>query len=133
MSKSNRPPMSLSSLARHMKGKEDNIAVVIGTIVNDERLLVVPKLNVAALKFTETARQRITAAGGTVLTIDELALKAPKGANTVILRGRRNAREAVKHFGVPGKPRSTAKPYVRSKGRKFERARGRRPGRGYKN
>lgn len=31
--------------------------------------------------------------------------------------------------GVPG---STAKPYVRAKGRKFERARGRRKSRGYK-
>ncbi|KAK9017987.1 hypothetical protein V6N11_000977 [Hibiscus sabdariffa] len=45
----------------------------------------------------------------------------------VLLRGPKNAREAVKHFGpAPGVPHSHAKPYVRSKGRKFERARGRR-------
>ena len=42
-------------------------------------------------------------------------------------------REAKKHFGrAPGLPGSTAKPYVRSKGRKFERARGRRASRGYR-
>jgi len=47
--------------------------------------------------------------------------------------GRRNAREAVKHFGLaPGVPHSHTKPYVRSKGRKFERARGRRRSCGYK-
>lgn len=33
---------------------------------------------------------------------------------------------------APGVPGSHAKPYVRSKGRKFERARGRRKSKGYK-
>ena len=48
-------------------------------------------------------------------------------------KGPRKSREAEKHFGpAPGVPGSTAKPYVRSKGRKFERARGRRNSRGYK-
>lgn len=49
------------------------------------------------------------------------------------MQGRRNAREAVKHFGpAPGVPHSHTKPFVRSKGRKFERARGRRRSCGYK-
>lgn len=49
----------------------------------------------------------------------------------VLLRGPKNAREAVKHFGkAPGVPHSHTKPYVRSNGRKFERARGRRNSRG---
>ncbi|CAI0453150.1 unnamed protein product [Linum tenue] len=44
----------------------------------------------------------------------------------VLLRGPKNAREAVKHFGpAPGVPHSHSKLYVRSKGRKFEKARGR--------
>ena len=34
--------------------------------------------------------------------------------------------------GAPGVPGSHAKPYVRHKGRKFEKARGRRKSRGYK-
>ncbi|KAM0027965.1 putative ribosomal protein L18e [Helianthus debilis subsp. tardiflorus] len=43
----------------------------------------------------------------------------------VLLRGLKNSREAVKHFGkAPGVPHSHTKPYVRSKGRKFEKARG---------
>lgn len=47
--------------------------------------------------------------------------------------GPRKAREAVKHFGLaPGVPHSHTKPYVRSKGRKFERSRGRRRNKGYK-
>uniref|UniRef100_UPI0039819284 hypothetical protein n=1 Tax=Salmonella sp. s54836 TaxID=3159673 RepID=UPI0039819284 len=67
------------------------------------------------------------------LTFDQLALQAPKGENTILLQGPRKGREAVKHFGkAPGVPHSKTKPYVRSKGRKFERARGRRKSRGYK-
>lgn len=51
----------------------------------------------------------------------------------VLLRGPKNSREAVKHFGpAPGVPHSHTKPYVRSKGRKFERARGKRNSRGYR-
>ena len=42
------------------------------------------------------------------------------------MRGPRS-REALLHFGpAPGLPGSHTKPYVRSKGRKFEKARGRR-------
>jgi large subunit ribosomal protein L18e len=89
-----------------------------------------PKLSVAALRFTASARARIEAAGGETLTIDEVALRAPTGANTILLRGPKNSREAVKHFGFG--PHKNKKPYVESKGRKFERARGRRRSRGFK-
>ncbi|XRM44539.1 hypothetical protein ABZX51_007669 [Aspergillus tubingensis] len=131
MSRINRPPVSLSRIVSNVtdshKGKT---IVVIGTITDDNRLLTVPKLSIAALRFTATARARIEKAGGETLTLDQLALRAPTGANTLLLRGPKNAREAVKHFGFG--PHSHKKPYVRSKGRKFERARGRRRSRGFK-
>jgi large subunit ribosomal protein L18e len=135
MSRVNRPPMSVARIARYMKNQDTSkkVAVVVGTVTDDDRLYEVPKMIVAALRFTKTARARILKAGGECLTLDQLALRAPTGSNTVLLRGPKNAREAVKHFGpAPGVPGSTAKPYVRSKGRKFERARGRRASRGYK-
>lgn len=134
MSRTNRAPVSLSNLASQMEGKQDKVAVLVGTVTDDVRLLQVPKMTVCALRFTKTARARILKAGGECLTFDQLALRAPTGSNTVLLRGPKNSREACKHFGpAPGTPGSSAKPYVRSKGRKFERARGRRASRGYKN
>ncbi|KAF7119300.1 hypothetical protein RHSIM_Rhsim13G0009100 [Rhododendron simsii] len=134
MSKVNKPPLSLSRLSRFMEGKEGKIAVVVGTITDDIRVSEVPPLKVTALKFTETARARIEKAGGECLTFDQLALKAPLGQNTILLRGPKNSREAVKHFGkAPGVPHSHTKPYVRAKGRKFEKARGRRNSRGFRN
>ncbi|XP_044498336.1 60S ribosomal protein L18-2-like [Mangifera indica] len=133
MSKVNKPPLSLSRLIRYMKGKEEFIAVVVGTVTDDIRVYEVPALKVTALRFTETARARIEKAGGECLTFDQLALRAPLGQKTVLLRGPKNAREAVKHFGpAPGVPHSHTKPYVRSKGRKFERARGRRNSKGFR-
>ncbi|RYO85202.1 hypothetical protein DL766_009965 [Monosporascus sp. MC13-8B] len=126
MSRINRPPMSLSRVKSQIsKGQEDKTVVVVGTITDDNRLLEVPKMTIAALRFTATARSRILAAGGEALTLDQLALRAPTGSNTLLLRGPKNAREAVKHFGMgPHKHKS--------KGRKFEKARGRRRSRGFK-
>merc|ERR1739838_521671 len=135
MSRINRPPMSLARLVRKMKGdaRADKTAVVVGTITNDVRLLEVPKLKICALRVTGSARARILAAGGEIITFDQLALQAPKGQNTVLLQGPRRQREAVKHFGpAPGAPGSRTKPFIRSKGRKFENARGRRASNGYK-
>ncbi|KAJ7973321.1 60S ribosomal protein L18-like [Quillaja saponaria] len=134
MSKVNKPPLSLSRLIRYIKGKENKIAVVVGSITDDIRVSEVPaNLKVTALRFTETARARIEKAGGECLTFDQLALRAPLGQNTVLLRGPKNAREAVKHFGpAPGVPHSHTKPYVRSKGRKFEKARGKRNSKGFR-
>ncbi|VDP14027.1 unnamed protein product [Onchocerca flexuosa] len=57
-----------------------------------------------------------------------------KMENTCLLQGPRKHRLAERHFGpAPGVPHSHTKPLVRSKGRKFERARGRRKSRGYRN
>merc|ERR1712226_1164701 len=101
------------------KQKDGKTSVVIGTITNDIRLHQVPKgMDIAA--------------GGKIRTLDELAQDAPLGQNTILLQGPRSHREAMRHFGAPGVPKSHAKPYVRSKGRKFEQARGRRASRGYK-
>ena len=114
-------------------GRKDKIAVVIGTITQDSRVYKIPKgMTIAALHVTEKARERILANGGKIMTLDQLALAAPTGKNTVLLQGRRTARKANRSFGAPGVPGSHAKPLVRSKGRKFERARGRRASRGYK-
>ncbi|RKF60687.1 60S ribosomal protein L18-B [Erysiphe neolycopersici] len=131
MSRINRPPVSISRIVANISEEsKDKMIVVIGTVTDDSRLLKVPNLSVAALRFTSTARARIIAAGGETLTLDQLALRSPAGSNTLLIRGPKNSREAVKHFGFG--PHKNKKPYVASKGRKFEKARGRRRSRGFK-
>jgi len=133
LSKTNRPPLSLSRIVKEATASPDyasKVIVTVGVVTDDVRLLEVPKLSIAALRFTRAAKERILNAGGEALTLDQLALRAPTGSNTILLRGKRNSREAVKHFGMG--PHKHKKPYTISKGRKFERARGRRKSRGFK-
>ena len=121
-----RYPISISKLLKHADSdeKKSKILVVVGKVLNDERLLEVPKLRVCALQFTETARRRIIKAGGECLTFNELVKISPDGKNTILLRGRRS-REALKHFGPGvGTPGAHTKPYVlnanhRSKERQY--------------
>merc|ERR1712106_1107246 len=134
-SKINRPPISVARINRliNKPGRENKIVCVVGTVTDDLRIFKIPKITLCALRVTARARARIEAAGGEVITFDTLARRSPTGKNTLLVQGRRNAREAKKHMGpAPGLPHSHAKPLVRSKGRKFERARGRRSSSGYK-
>ena len=138
MSKNNRPPMSVARLARYMSpGKDANrlskIAVVVATVTDDVRLTSLPALKVCALRFTAGARRRIEGAGGECITFDQLALRSPKGEGCVLLRGPLKARKAYAYFGKgAGTTASHQRPFVRAKGRKFEKARGRRRSRGFK-
>lgn len=138
-SRRNRAPISLSRMAIVMRRKtvwqdaaktKAPIAVIVGDVLDDIRVTKLPKLRVCALRFSRDARKRIEGAGGECITFDQLATIAPTGKNTFLLRGRRNGREALKHFGAAGRPGEHAKPYVSSRG--AEVSRGRRAGKGYK-
>lgn len=132
LSKINRPPVSISRISKalNQEGAESKTIVVVGTVTDDSRIFDLPKATIAALRFTAGARARILKAGGECITLDQLAVRAPKGQNTLIVRGPRNSREAVRHFGMG--PHKHKAPRILSKGRKFERARGKRRSRGFK-
>merc|ERR1712078_453108 len=98
-SKTNRPPIGLHRLSKYMRTKEGKTAVIVGKVTDDVRMLDdIPKISVCALGFTESVKKRIIAAGGECITFDQLALRSPKGTNTVLLRGPKD-REALSHFG----------------------------------
>jgi large subunit ribosomal protein L18e len=122
----NRYPISISRIVKHLsndnaavpEGKtkyNSRIVAIVGSVTNDTRLLNVPEgLRVAALRFTQAARERIIAAKGTPLTFDQLAQLAPTGKGVLLLRGPRD-REAKRHFGLaPGQKGSHTAPRVRS-------------------
>ncbi|EDL22891.1 mCG132477, isoform CRA_b, partial [Mus musculus] len=77
MSRTNRPPLSLSRMIRKMKlpGRENKTAVVVGTVTDDVRILEVPKLKVCALRVSSRARSRILKAGGKILTFGQQRLQ----------------------------------------------------------
>uniref|UniRef100_A0A4X2K7N6 Large ribosomal subunit protein uL15/eL18 domain-containing protein n=1 Tax=Vombatus ursinus TaxID=29139 RepID=A0A4X2K7N6_VOMUR len=129
MSRTNPSPLSLYRMIRKMKlpGRENKMAVVVGTVTDDVRIQDVPKLKVCALRVTSNARNHILKAGGKILTFDQLAMNSPNGQGTVLLSGPWKGREVYRHFGkASGTPHSHTKPYVLSRGQKFEHVRGRR-------
>ncbi|KAI5476345.1 large subunit ribosomal protein L18e [Pseudohyphozyma bogoriensis] len=130
MSRVNRPPISVSRIARQVakSGSSGKTVVAVATVTDDIRYLDLPKLSIAALRFTKSARARIEAAGGEALTLDQLALRKPTGSDTILLRGAKNSRDAVRHFGMG--PHKHKAPRVLN--RNDEIARGRRKSRGFK-
>jgi len=55
MSKIHRPPISLARIVRFMKkpGRENCVAVIVGTITDDARIFEVPKLTVNNYKHIQ--------------------------------------------------------------------------------
>lgn len=123
LSRVNRPPVSVSRLTRYLN--PEKISVVVGSVTNDTRLVKVPTMTVCALHFAESARARIVKAGGQCITFDQLALLRPTGANCLLLRGPQKARKAFRYFGNPN-GKKPVRPRVVTRGRKTEKARGRR-------
>eukprot|EP00461_Guttulinopsis_vulgaris_P009476 UN09544 len=76
-----RPVMSLTKVNRFTKkalAKNNKlVVVVVGNVTDDARAQVPEGLQLCALRVSEPLRARIAAAGGKVLTFDQLALLSP--------------------------------------------------------
>eukprot|EP01132_Coremiostelium_polycephalum_P010826 gene10826-13267_t len=76
-------PVSISRIANLMKDRKTRkIAVFVGAVVDDERLLDVPKLTVCALSFSEAAPTRILKAGGKYFLLTN-SLYSDQGVTTL--------------------------------------------------
>ena len=62
--------MSLSKVIKNAAKAGNKTIVCVSKVLDDERLLIVPKITLCCLKIAESARKRILAAGGNVLTFD---------------------------------------------------------------
>jgi large subunit ribosomal protein L18e len=98
MSNKNQPAISLSRLVRLTYKNVSKVIVVVGKVLNDDRLITVPKLSICALMITESTKKRVIAAGGRVFTFDQLASENPMGKNTILLRGPKTNKKICKYF-----------------------------------
>ena len=88
MSRNNQPPISLSKVIKYALKNKNKIIVIVGKILNDERILSIPKITVCSLRISESVKSRILSAGGTIITFDQLAINFPTGKNLILLRGK---------------------------------------------
>jgi len=96
MSRRNQASISLSGIVRYGMKERKKIIVIVGKVLNDERISIVPKLSLCTLKISESAKKRIIEAGGNIFTFDKFAMKFPTGKNSVLLRGSKTCTKKIK-------------------------------------
>ncbi|MHA1991053.1 MAG: 50S ribosomal protein L18e [Candidatus Hodarchaeales archaeon] len=65
--------------------KENDVICVPGKVLGMG--LINKKVTIAALNFSDSAESKIKAAGGSTFTINDLAIKHPKGTGVRIIKG----------------------------------------------
>lgn len=80
-SRKNRRTVNIWRINKH--AREDETIIVPGKVLGTGDLN--HRINVAAFKFTEYAKQKIEKSGSKILSISELIKKNPKGSNIRII------------------------------------------------
>jgi len=77
MAKIHRPPISLARVAALMKdpSRKGNIAVVVGTVTDDQRVFKIPKLTVSFVRIDNL--RCLSSAGSLFQTMEFLCRSAP--------------------------------------------------------
>lgn len=74
--------VNLSKINRHTK--EGSVIIVPGKVLGSG--LLNHKVSIAAFVFTKQAKEKIKAAGGESITIEELVSRNPNGSNVLIVK-----------------------------------------------
>lgn len=77
-----RPAVNISKINRYTK--DGDVVLVPGKVLGSGNLT--HKVTVAALSFSETAKEKIKKVKGKALSIEELLKKNPKGTNVILMR-----------------------------------------------
>ncbi len=82
-SRKNRTRINVSSVSRHTEAKD--VVAVPGKLLGAGT--IGHAVTVAALSFSQGARDKITSAGGKCISFEQLVKENPKGSNVKIMRG----------------------------------------------
>lgn len=117
-----RQPVKLSTIISQLK--PGNIPVIVGKVLDDERLLEFQKdLKIVALKWSHSVQRKVEANNGKFYTLDQFV--AVCNGNTDILQFIQTdpgQRKSSKYWGLaPGEKGSTTFPRTTSKGKNKEK------------
>jgi large subunit ribosomal protein L18e len=87
MSRKNQSNVSISKINKIAKKNPGKTIVVVGKILNDERIDKISLIKVCALSCSVSAKNRIEMSGGEFYTFGKFSLKYPTGKNSILLRG----------------------------------------------
>ncbi|KAF7683507.1 60S ribosomal protein L18 [Astathelohania contejeani] len=120
MSRNNRHPVSLSAIIKNLEGKDGKIPVVVAKVLDDERMLEIPAIQLVCLQCSNTARAKVLKFGGEVYTLDQLFKVSPRLDNLELIQGDRTRRKVYKYFGAAGDKFSTTYPKAKNTGKNGE-------------
>ena len=104
MSGNNRPPIGLARVARYMRGdeKKGKIAVVVGKVTDDARLLKCTKVDCMRIDLHRRSPCTYSEGWWRMPYLRPTCIEGTKGNNTVLLRGRLKARKSYRYFAGMG-------------------------------
>lgn len=121
MSKTNRPPVKVSTIATQLEGT-DKVAVIVAKVLDDDRVLALPAMKIVALQWSKSVQRKIEASGGSIHTLDQFIKVAGTMDNVLLIKGDPKARKASKFFGpAPGERGSMTYPRTIGKGKNREK------------
>lgn len=121
-SRRNRQPVKISKIVDAVK-RTDKVALLVGKVLDDERVMTIPAIKVVALDWSKSVQKKIEACGGNIYTLDQFIKVAGSLDNIVLVKGNPNARLSSKYFGpAPGEKGSTTLPRQKRRGKNAEKA-----------
>ncbi|AEA39067.1 60S ribosomal protein L18 (nucleomorph) [Cryptomonas paramecium] len=90
--------VSLSRLICIAKKNTNKIIVVVGKILNDERMVTIPAIRICSLKITESAKKKVLEAGGSFITFSQLAYNNPRGNHVFLIKKSNCLKKTTKRY-----------------------------------
>ncbi|EPR78747.1 60S ribosomal protein L18 [Spraguea lophii 42_110] len=119
MSRTERHPLKLSNIIEQANGKE--IVVFVGKVLDDDKILEIPKITIVALKISKQAKEKLTLNGGEFYTLDKLFYISKDLKDVALVKGDKNNRKCTRYFGASGDKGSETYPRTRKGARRGER------------
>lgn len=122
MSNKDRPVVRVSEIVKELQENSEKVAVVVGKVVDDERLIILPSMRIVALQWSRSVQEKVEKCGGSFFTLDQLFKVAPNIENIVLIQGDRMKRKSARFWGkAPGQKGSTTLPRANKKRRGGEK------------
>jgi large subunit ribosomal protein L18e len=118
MSNKDRPAVRVSEIVKALDGDSDKVAVVVGKVLDDERMVTLPPMRIVALQWSNSVQEKLERGSGSFFTLDQLFKICPDLNNMCLIQGDRMKRKSARYWGKsPGQKGSDTLPRANKKRR----------------
>lgn len=111
MSKADRQPVKISKIVEELDGSLDKVAVIVGKVLDDDRMIELPPVRIVALQWSKGVKEKVEKYNGSIVTLDQLFKLCQNMDDICLIAGDKFARKSTKFWGpAPGERNSTTYP-----------------------